>query len=228
MNRKIFYIIIISLLLLVSSCSKKTYNVGFDTSGGTKIADQQVKKNDLVVKPNDPEKEGHTFIGWYVGKKEFDFNTKIENHLIIEAKWEKNQYLVKFVTNTDQTIDDVKVKYNEKVSEPYTKQLANHQFLGWYLNDELFDFSTPVKNDITLVAKWEKNVFQVKFDTGYDYSINDKNVITINEIGNFKVTNNLNGIEVKHSLADCGSSLLGNPETNLHCSSVKYCLSLGS
>ena len=40
---------------------------------------------------------------------------------------------------------------------------------------------------------------------------NDKNVITINEIGNFKVTNNLNGIEVKHSLADCGSSLLGNP-----------------
>ncbi len=177
MNRKIFYIMIIALLLLVSSCSKKTYNVGFDTSGGTKIADQQVKKNDLVVKPNDPEKEGHTFIGWYVGKKEFDFNTKIENHLIIEAKWEKNQYLVKFVTNTDQTIDDVKVKYNEKVSEPYTKQLANHQFLGWYLNDELFDFSTPVKNDITLVAKWEKNVFQVKFDTGYDYSINDKNVI---------------------------------------------------
>ena len=181
MNRKIFYIIIISLLLLVSSCSKKTYNVGFDTSGGTKIADQQVKKNDLVVKPNDPEKEGHTFIGWYVGKKEFDFNTKIENHLIIEAKWEKNQYLVKFVTNTDQTIDDVKVKYNEKVNEPYTKQLANHQFLGWYLNDELFDFSTPVKNDITLVAKWEKNVFQVKFDTGYDYSINDKNVI-LNQI----------------------------------------------
>jgi hypothetical protein len=42
--------------------------------------------------------------------------------------------------------------------------------------------------------------------------INDKNVITINEIGNFKVTNNLNGIEVKHSLANCGSSLLGNPE----------------
>ena len=38
--------------------------------------------------------------------------------------------------------------------------------------------------------------------------INDKNVISVNEISNFKVTNNLNGIEVKHSLADCGSSLL--------------------
>ena len=41
--------------------------------------------------------------------------------------------------------------------------------------------------------------------------INDKNVISVNEISNFKVTNNLNGIEVKHSLADCGSSLLVNP-----------------
>lgn len=176
MNKKIFYIMIVALMLFISSCSKKTYIVGFDTKGGTVIEDQEVKKNDLATKPNDPVKEGHTFIGWYVGKKEFDFNTKIENHLIIEAKWEENEYIVKFVTNTDQVIDDAKVKYNKKVSEPYTKQLANHQFLGWYLNDELFDFNNPITSNITLVAKWERNVFQVTFDAGFDYSIDSEKV----------------------------------------------------
>ena len=34
----------------------------------------------------------------------------------------------------------------------------NYIFTGWYLNDEEYDFDTPVNEDITLVAKWERNI----------------------------------------------------------------------
>ncbi len=30
-----------------------------------------------------------------------------------------------------------------------------YRFVGWYYNDEPFDFSTKVTSNITLVAKWE-------------------------------------------------------------------------
>ena len=184
MNRKILYLIIFLTLVLITSCSKQTYIVGFDTSGGTIIDDQIVEKKGNVMKPNNPEKEGHKFIGWFVGDEEFDFNTKIENHMIILAKWEKNEYNVTYITNTEQIISDSKVKYNECIKEPTLEEKENYTFLGWYLNDELYDFNNPVKNDITLVAKWEKSVFEVKFNTECDINI-DNQYISINQ----KVTN---------------------------------------
>ena len=36
---------------------------------------------------------------------------------------------------------------------------------GWYLNDEKFDFSTPITEDITLVAKWELKYLPIEVDT---------------------------------------------------------------
>ena len=39
----------------------------------------------------------------------------------------------------------------------------------------------------------------------------EKNVNYITQVSNVSVTNNLTGIEVRHSLDGCGSSLLGNP-----------------
>ena len=180
MNKKIIYILMILTMLLVVSCSKKTFIVGFDTSGGTIIEDQNIKKNDSVVKPNNPVKEGHKFLGWFVDNKEFDFNTKIKNHLIIQAKWEKNEYTVKFITNTNQMIDDLKVNYKDIINEPKLEQLENHHFIGWYLDEEVYDFNTPITKDITLVAKWEQSVFEVKFNTNCDISI-DNQYIAINQ-----------------------------------------------
>ncbi len=41
--------------------------------------------------------------------------------------------------------------------------------------------------------------------------IDNNNVNYINEVSNDLITNNLSGIEVRHSLNGCDSSLLGNP-----------------
>ncbi|MBQ8302043.1 MAG: InlB B-repeat-containing protein [Clostridia bacterium] len=43
----------------------------------------------------------------------------------------------------------------------------NHDFLGWYLNGELFSESTPITSDITLKALWEQNnIYTITYNTG--------------------------------------------------------------
>ena len=39
--------------------------VTFDSDGGSAVAPQQVLQGQKVQRPADPNKEGHTFIGWY-------------------------------------------------------------------------------------------------------------------------------------------------------------------
>lgn len=50
----------------------------------------------------------------------------------------------------------VTLKVGEKVEEPTPPTSSEYNFMGWYLNGEKYDFNTPVKNDITLEAKWEE------------------------------------------------------------------------
>lgn len=64
----------------------------------------------------------------------------------------------------------------ETVAEEPVVTRDGYKFLGWYLGEEKFDFTTPITEDITLVANWEedKQVVNVviyrngDFDEPYD------------------------------------------------------------
>lgn len=45
----------------------------------------------------------------------------------------------------------------ETVAEEPVVTRDGYKFLGWYLGEEKFDFTTPITEDITLVAKWEED-----------------------------------------------------------------------
>lgn len=48
----------------------------------------------------------------------------------------------------------VEVTEGSTVTNPEDPTKEHYSFEGWYLNDEKFDFSNPIKSNITLVAKW--------------------------------------------------------------------------
>lgn len=64
-----------------------TWDIVFDTNGGTTIVPQTVSNLGTVTKPKDPEKENNIFLGWYLNDEPYDFETIVTSDLIIVAKW---------------------------------------------------------------------------------------------------------------------------------------------
>ena len=89
-----------------------TFAVTFDRSDGTKTEPTLVEWNGKVSRPtSDPEKSGHTFVGWYLGDALYDFNTPVNAPLTLTARWEEvpssggNYY---YHPTTDTKADDTK------------------------------------------------------------------------------------------------------------------------
>ena len=89
-----------------------TFAVTFDRGDGTKTEPTLVAWNGKVSRPtSDPEKSGHTFVGWYLGDEPYNFDTPVTAPLTLTAKWEKvpssggNYY---YHPTTDTKADDTK------------------------------------------------------------------------------------------------------------------------
>ncbi len=68
----------------------KWYTVTFETNGGNAIPPQQVGHADKVIKPENPTKDGYTFIGWYSDAEcnfEYDFTNEVVDSKTLYAKW---------------------------------------------------------------------------------------------------------------------------------------------
>ncbi|MBQ7949214.1 MAG: InlB B-repeat-containing protein [Clostridia bacterium] len=64
----------------------RTFTVTFDGKDA-----QAVKYGELIVKPEDPVKEGYTFLGWYYSSKKWNFLTdKVTMNIALTAKWQQN------------------------------------------------------------------------------------------------------------------------------------------
>lgn len=69
------------------------YTVKFKSNGGTAVASRNVTRNNATAEPEEPEKEGYTFAGWYTDKEltnAYDFDSKVIADTTLYAKWEEN------------------------------------------------------------------------------------------------------------------------------------------
>lgn len=68
-----------------------TYTVSFDSTGGSPVDFQTINKSDRITRPENPEKDGYVFAGWYMSREysqEFDFyNTNISGDTVLYARW---------------------------------------------------------------------------------------------------------------------------------------------
>ncbi len=64
------------------------FKVTFDSDGGSSVANQYVVEGDKVVQPDNPTKDGYTFVKWMKGTSEYNFNSAVEDHLNLKATWE--------------------------------------------------------------------------------------------------------------------------------------------
>lgn len=143
------------------------------TADGTTLAPAQtIDRGGKFTEPAAPSKENHTFAGWYNGDEKFDFDadtTNAPNVLKLVAKWDINQYTVKFVSNygsfDDQTIEYGGTIDTDKLTPPTVEGFT---FDGWYTDEThntKFDFTKPITGNTTVYAKWTAKDYEVSFVT---------------------------------------------------------------
>lgn len=155
----------------------------FDPDNGESISTQTIDRGGKFTEPAPPSKENHTFAGWYNGDEKFDFGadtTNAPNVLKLVAKWDINQYTVKFVSDhgsfADQTIEHGGTIKPGNLTIPEVK---GYTFDGWYADaayNTEFDFTKPITGDTTVYAKWTAKDYEVSFITEYGNAPTSQNV----------------------------------------------------
>ena len=144
---------------LVCNKLEATFNPDNGEPTVTKFIDNDKNSKFAELVP-EPTKENYTFAGWYNGNEKFDFTTVPTGDVTLTAKWDINQYTVKFVSDYGNAPTSQNVPYNEPAKDPGELMAEGYTFIGWYADEAhktKFDFSTPITSDTKVYAKWEKN-----------------------------------------------------------------------
>lgn len=132
-----------------------SYTVTFDSDGGGLVDSQEVIAGNIIIEPLAPTKNGYIFLGWYIGDVRWNFDNQVNENMQLVAKWKSEDYhVVSFNPNNGTIIPDQTIKNGNTATCPEYPTKGQYEFLGWFLNDVLYDFEEPVTDDIELDAKW--------------------------------------------------------------------------
>ena len=132
---------------------------------------------------------GYTFGGWYDGETKAEAGYKVTKDVTLTARWIKNtvtptpddgeddggntsentKYTVTFNTNGGTEVASQKIESGKTATEPTAPTKDGYTFGGWFTDSGFttaFSFSSEIRADITLYAKWidaSKPTFTVTF-----------------------------------------------------------------
>lgn len=124
--------------------------------------------------------------------------------------------IVTFDSNGGSEVPSQDILKDSTATEPTAPTKADYTFEGWYNGDILYDFSTPVTENITLTAKWSasrimltkdilESTYKVSSQFGDNYKLPDGHYYLGEDISSNKsidiggvVTLDLNGYELEH------------------------------
>ena len=185
------------------------YTVTFQSEGGSEVA-SQIRANTPADRPADPTKEGYTFIGWYNGESEWDFETPVTADLTLTAKWQLNRYTITFDTAGGSEVPSITQDYGTAIIAPANPTKTGYTFAGW---DKTIPTTMPA-GDMTITARWQVNQYTITFKpenggqdivikqdygtaitapanptkTGYTFAGWDKTIPTTMPAGNMAIT----------------------------------------
>lgn len=132
--------------------------VTFQSDGGSEVA-SQIRANTPAARPADPTKEGYTFIGWYNGESEWDFETPVTADLTLTAKWQINRYTITFDTAGGSEVAPITQDYGTTITPPAAPTRTGYTFAGW---DRESPTTMPAEN-MTITARWQVNQYTITF-----------------------------------------------------------------
>ena len=123
------------------------YTIAFDTNGGSEIAPITQDYGTAITAPDNPTREGYTFIGW---DRDIPEIMPAEN-ITVTAQWEINRYTITFDTAGGSEIAPITQDYGTNITSPADPTREGYTFIGW---DRDIPVTMPAEN-ITLKARWK-------------------------------------------------------------------------
>ena len=144
-----------------------THTVTFDTGDGSKPATITAEDGKPITKPKDPVRDGHTFRGWLLDGRPYDFTLPVTRDLTLTAEWEKAKPAIHTIRfdHADGAVDTAAVEDGKPVAKPADPIRKGWTFKGWLLDGQPYDFALPATRDLTLTASWTRITHTVRFDT---------------------------------------------------------------
>ena len=158
-------------ITLYAKWTANKYTVTFKIDG--EVYKTQSVEYDKAPKEEKPEREGHTFNGWYTDElcsadKKFDFKSgKVKGETTLYGKWEANgpvvgdKYTVTYVINGHGTQPE---GLTDVTSLPASLPVLSEEgwsFGGWYTDNNTFQHQVEggqtITENTTLYAKWTEN-----------------------------------------------------------------------
>jgi len=139
------------------------YTLTYDVEGTlTKVEYATDAKIEAIA---NPEKVGYTFVGWFVEDEKVELTTMPAHDLTVTAKFSINAYKLTYIVD-EGVYELVTYNYNEEIVAVENPVKEGYDFIGWALNGEMVEIKNMPANDVTLVA-----VFEIeKFDLNYHFA----------------------------------------------------------
>lgn len=142
-----------------------TFNYNYD---GAEPTVQEIAVGKTVTQPSDPQRDDHTFTGWYTTAdctEKFDFSAAINEDTTVYAGWEEatgDTVQITYMWNYDGAPDGgvcniAIVQTGRKTTAYAANRGAEYYLEGWYTDaacTQKFDFNEKVNENYTLYARW--------------------------------------------------------------------------
>ena len=127
----------------------------------------------------------HTLVGWfYSDDVQYTPSDVFKTMTILTAKWtpttvnDKTVFYVKFRPMNFEDSFGTTVTYGSCVDKPaQDPKWLHHTFLGWYLGNTEFDFSTKIDRNIVLTAHWDESTYIVHYNGNGAFGNKDDSII---------------------------------------------------
>ena len=153
-------IAVLAAVFLLVFNKKKMIEVTFNSDGGSIVESVKIEKGGSVKLP-DVKKDGHSFLGWYIGDIRVTESTKYTENTTLTAKWldeSVKTFKVTFDTDGGSNVEGMIVECGKELRLPPNPTKQGYEFVSWIDKNEtpILDQALLACEDITLKANWKK------------------------------------------------------------------------
>lgn len=136
--------------------------VAYSMEGGMpEYAPTPLMVGELLPIPDDPQREGHLFAGWFNSDTLYCFDTPVTQDLLLSAAWIRLVTVTFDLRGGEGEIAPLTIEEGTVIAPPDAPTRHDHLLQGWFTDPEgltPWDFESPVEEDLTLYASWRFDI----------------------------------------------------------------------